>query len=212
MGTGEARRPAAEEAAAAGSAAISSLGLALLLVQLIDVFVRHQWGGSGPGDPILTAPVAPLPFLWPGDDSQLQEAAAAMLLPGSIAAILAIRSLLSSRRYPGLLSPAGRLLLTAGTAAATAQIAIVFLNVLYFTGSICDTVKLLPWLELSALLELVGAAVGLRVLIAIGDRTDRMRLKALSLGGATVGLGAAVIGLCIVTTLVEAVVGRQCPM
>lgn len=35
---------------------------------------------------------------------------------------------------------------------------------------------------------------------------------ALSLGGATVGLGAAVIGLCIVTTFLEAVVLRQCPM
>jgi hypothetical protein len=212
MGTGSARRHAAHQASAVSSAAISSLGLVLLIVQLIDVFVRHQWVTRD--SPVLTtAPVAPLPFLWPGDyDSQLVLAAAAMLILGVIAAVLAIRSLLRSRQYPGLLSPAGRLVLTAGTAAATAQIVITFWNVWdYAGGSTCDTVKLLPWLELSALLGLIGAGVGLRALISIGHRTDRSPLKALSLGGATVGLGGCVIGLCIVGIVLQSVVAPQCP-
>src|SRR5215831_4639428 len=114
MRTGDARRPAAQHAAAATSVAISSLGLVLLIVQLIDVFVRRQWGGSGPDAPVLTAPVAPLPFLWPGDDTQLQLAAAVMLLLGLTAAMLTIRSLLRSRRVPGLLSPGCRLLVMVG--------------------------------------------------------------------------------------------------
>jgi hypothetical protein len=214
MGTGEPRRRAAQGAAALGSVAISSLGLVLLMLQLIDVFVRHQWGGIGPDAAVLTpAPVAPLPFLWPGDTDPLLLAAAAMLVLGLITAVLAIRSLLRSRQYPGLLSGAGRLVLTVGTAAASAQILDTFLSIwAYAGGSICATVKLLPWLELSALLGLIGAVVGLRALISIGQRTDRSPLKAVSLAGATVGLGGAVIGLCTFVVVVQSVVARQCPM
>ena len=215
MGTRDEYRSAALIASAASSLAIASLGLVLLIAELIDVFVRHQWvtrylGDDSPGP--TTTPMAPLPFLWQGDENRLQLAATAMLIVGMVTAVLAMRWLQRSTRGGGLIPVTGRLALAAGITGAVAHILVMSGNIVsYSSGSTCDTVRLLPWLELAAVLGLIGAGVGLRAVISIGHHTDRESLKALSLGGATVGLGGAVIGLCASVIVLHFVVGPQCP-